>query len=87
MHSLGGVGLRGSALKAGTETSSSNHNLTHAAAALLGDLFSAADVVKVGWSFAKSDLGQLRASGRGMFARNEPLMGSFVFVRSNFPHY
>lgn len=52
-------------LASGGFGASFDSDLPQATAALLEDLFSAADVVKVGWSFAKSDLVMLRASGRG----------------------
>ena len=57
---LGGVGSR-----RGNLTAPHMAQLTHCANMLLKNLFSANDIVKVGWAFSASDLDMLRSAGGG----------------------
>jgi hypothetical protein len=57
---LGGVGSR-----RGNLTEPLMAQLTQCANILLKNLFSANDIVKVGWSFSTSDLDMLRSAGGG----------------------
>ena len=71
---LGGVGSRRGNLKEPHMA-----QLTQCANILLKNLFSANDIVKVGWSFSSSDLDMLRSAGGG---ETDAQMYCYIFHHS-----